>query len=60
VTRRVAGWCLLALIPFTFVTLAAMAGQLAELAAGTAIAVFVTVAAFAGVHLLTDRRGGRS
>ena len=58
-TRRIAGWCLLALIPLTFVTLAALAGQLAELAVGTAIAVFVTVAAFAGVHLLTNKRGSR-
>lgn len=55
-TRRVAGWCVLALIPLTFVALAALAGQLAELAVGTAIAAFLMVAAFLGVHLLTSRR----
>ncbi|WP_282083993.1 hypothetical protein [Streptomyces tendae] len=56
--RRVAGWCVLALIPLTLVFLAGLAGQLAELAVGTAIAVFLMLLAIIGNHLLTeaDRR----
>ncbi|MEI5032397.1 hypothetical protein RB201_04150 [Streptomyces sp. S1A(2023)] len=54
--RRIAGWCLLALIPLTFVALAALAGQLAELAAGTAIAAFLAVAAIVGGVRLVDHR----
>lgn len=57
--RRIAGWCVLALIPLTFVTLAVLAGQLAELAVGTAIAVFVALAAIIGVRLLTGAQGDR-
>lgn len=54
--RRIAGWCMLALIPLMFVTLAAAAGQLPELAVGTLIAGFLMLAAFIGVHLLTGQR----
>ncbi|MFF6966301.1 hypothetical protein ACFY9G_23400 [Streptomyces anthocyanicus] len=50
--RRVAGWCVLALIPLTLVLLAGLAGQLAELAVGTAIAVFLVGADIVGTHLL--------
>ncbi|MGW9245742.1 hypothetical protein [Streptomyces badius] len=53
--RRIAGWCVLALIPLTFVGLAALAGQLAELAAGTAIAAFLAVAAIVGVRLVDHK-----
>jgi hypothetical protein len=59
VIRRIAGWCVLALIPLTFVTLAVLAGQLAELAVGTAIAAFVALAAVIGVRLLAGAHGGR-
>ena len=55
-TRRIAGWCVLALIPITIVALAAAAGQLIELAAGATIAAFLMLAAFIGVHLLTGQR----
>ncbi|MFH8531507.1 hypothetical protein ACH4GE_24190 [Streptomyces tendae] len=56
--RRIAGWCVLALIPLTLVLLAGLAGQLAELAVGTVIAVFLMLLAIVGNHLLTeaDRR----
>lgn len=60
VIRRVAGWYVLALIPLTFVALAAFAGQLAELVVGTAIAGFVSLAAIVGVHLLAGTRGSRN
>jgi hypothetical protein len=53
--RRIAGWCVLALIPITFVTLAALAGQLAELAIGAAVAAFFMLVSFVGVHLLTSQ-----
>ncbi|MEU1043966.1 hypothetical protein ABZ400_02265 [Streptomyces sp. NPDC005897] len=52
--RRVAGWCVLALIPLTLVFLAGLAGQLAELAVGTVIALFIVGAAIVGNHLLDD------
>lgn len=58
--RRVAGWALLSTIPVTFITLAVLAGQLAELAVGTGIAAVVCLAAVAGLHLLDgeeQRRG---
>lgn len=58
--RRVAGWCVLALIPLTFVALAALAGQLAELAVGTAIAAFLSLAAIVGVRLLTGTHRSRN
>ncbi|UPZ27640.1 hypothetical protein MUK60_07310 [Streptomyces sp. LRE541] len=58
--RRIAGLCVLALIPLTFVTLAALAGQLAELAVGTAIAVFLALAALVGVRLLTGTHRSRN
>lgn len=57
--RRIAGWSVLALIPITFVSLAALAGQLAELAVGTGIAAFLVLAAFVGVHLLTGKEESR-
>lgn len=60
VIRRVAGCCVLALIPLTFVVLAALAGQLAELAVGTAIAGFISLAAIVGIHLLTGTHGSRN
>lgn len=53
--RRIAGWCVLALIPLTLVALAALVGQLAELAVGTAIGAFVTVAAVVGARLVDDK-----
>lgn len=56
--RRVAGWAVLSLIPLTFVTLAALAHQLAELAVGFGIAVLVCLAAYVGVRLL-DHGGQR-
>ncbi|MET7795656.1 hypothetical protein [Streptomyces decoyicus] len=58
-TRRIAGWCVLALIPITIVALAVLAGQLAELAVGAVIAAFLTLAAFVGSHLLTGKDGSR-
>lgn len=58
-TRRVAGWCVLALIPITLATLAVLAGQLAELAVGAAIAAFLTLAAVVGSHLLTSKDGSQ-
>ncbi|MFF4090370.1 hypothetical protein ACFYY9_26340 [Streptomyces nigra] len=51
-TRRAAGWAVLALIPATLVTLAAIAGQLAEMAAGFVIAVFLIGAAVLGARLI--------
>jgi hypothetical protein len=57
VTRRVVGWCMLALLPLTLVALAALAGQLAELAVGTAIAAFLVLVTFVGVRLVVS--GGR-
>lgn len=58
--RRVAGWVLLSLTPAVFIALAALAGQLAELAVGTGIAVFVGLTAVAGLRLLDseERRRG--
>lgn len=53
-TRRIAGWCVLALIPLTIVMLAALAGQLVELAVGTVIAAFIVLALAVGNHLLTS------
>ncbi|AWT42594.1 MULTISPECIES: hypothetical protein [Streptomyces] len=53
--RRIAGVALLSLIPAVFVTLAVLAGQLAELAVGTGIAAVICSAAYAGVQLLDDR-----
>jgi hypothetical protein len=53
VIRRIAGWCLLALIPATLVTLAAVSGQLAEAAVGAVIAACLVLAAIVGTHLLT-------
>lgn len=58
--RRIAGWCVLALIPLTFVALAALAGQLAELAVGAVIAAFLGLAAIVGVHLLTNTNRSRN
>jgi len=54
--RRIAGWAVLSLIPAVLVTLAALAGQLAELAVGVGIAAFVCLAAWVGVALLSDGR----
>jgi hypothetical protein len=42
----------LSLIPITLITLAAIAGQLAELAVGACIAAFLGLAAWAGVKLI--------
>ena len=53
--RQAAGWAVLSLIPLTFIALAAIAGQLAELAVGTAVAAFVIAVAYVGVHLLTSK-----
>lgn len=56
-TRRIAGWALLSLIPITFVAVAALAGQLAELAIAVAVTAFICGAAWAGIHLVET--GGR-
>ncbi|MGW2010864.1 hypothetical protein [Streptomyces nigrescens] len=58
-TRRIAGWCVLALIPITLMALAVLAGQLAELAVGTVIAAFLALAAFVGSYLVTGKDGSR-
>jgi hypothetical protein len=54
--RRVAGWAVLSLIPLVFVTLAALAGQLDEMAVGVVIAAFCCLAAWTGVRLLDEGR----
>ncbi|MBL3664471.1 hypothetical protein JL475_00225 [Streptomyces sp. M2CJ-2] len=54
--RRIAGWAVLSLIPLVFVTLAVLAGQLAEMAVGVGIAAFLGLTTWAGVTLLS---GGR-
>jgi hypothetical protein len=55
-TRQVAGWAVLSLIPITFVALAAIAGQLAELAVAVGITAFLSGAAFLGIHLLDSAK----
>lgn len=50
--RRVAGCALLSTGPATFIALAALSGQLAELAVGTGIAAVVCLTAVAGLRLL--------
>lgn len=55
--RRIAGWALLSLLPLTLVTLALIAGQLAEMAVGAGIAALCFLAATAGIRLLTDKKG---
>jgi hypothetical protein len=54
--RRLAGWAVLSLIPIVFVTLAVLAGQVAEMAVGVGIAVFCCLALWFGLRLLD---GGR-
>ncbi|MFI9344967.1 hypothetical protein ACIG0D_27430 [Streptomyces sp. NPDC052773] len=54
--RRAAGWAVLSLIPLTLVTLAVLAGQLAELAVGVVIAAFCCLALWVGVRLLDEGR----
>ena len=54
--RRIAGWTVLSIIPAVLVTLAALAGQLAELAVGVGFAAVLSLAAWVGVALLS---GGR-
>ncbi|MEV4784054.1 hypothetical protein AB0K53_01120 [Streptomyces tuirus] len=56
--RRAAGWAVLSLIPLTLVTLAVLAGQLAEMAVGVGIAAVLCLAAWVGVRLL-DGGGDR-
>ncbi|MGW4223017.1 hypothetical protein ACWEG1_06120 [Streptomyces bauhiniae] len=51
-SRRLAGWGVLALIPLTLVALAALAGQLVELGVGAVIAVFIILAGAVGTHLV--------
>ncbi|MGW5173182.1 hypothetical protein ACWERY_02290 [Streptomyces sp. NPDC004082] len=51
--RRIAGWALLSLVPATFVTLAVLAGQLAEMAVGAAIAGGLSAAMWFGMGLIT-------
>lgn len=55
--RKVAGWAVLSLVPAMFVTLAVLAGQLAELAVGVVIAVFLAVATYTGIRLLSSEEG---
>jgi hypothetical protein len=50
--RRAAGWAVLSLIPLVFVTIAVLAGQLAEMAVGVVIAVFCCLALWFGLRLL--------
>ncbi|MGX1129933.1 apolipoprotein N-acyltransferase [Streptomyces glaucescens] len=54
--RRIAGWAVLSLIPLVFVTLAVLAGQLAEMAVGVGIAVFCCLALWFGLRLLDSGR----
>ncbi|MFI9244187.1 hypothetical protein ACIGXF_16715 [Streptomyces sp. NPDC053086] len=54
IVRRAAGWAVLSLIPLTFVGLAVLAGQLAEMAVGVGIATFICIAAYLGLRLLLD------
>lgn len=56
--RRITGWTLLSLVPATLATLAALAGQLAEAAAGFAIAGFLFLAIWAGIEPVTSPEGG--
>lgn len=51
--RRIAGWALLSLVPATFVTLAVLAGQLAEMAVGVAIAGGLSAAMWFGLGLIS-------
>jgi hypothetical protein len=53
VRRRIAGWVLLSLVPATFVTLAGLAGQLAEAVVGVAIAGGLSAAMWFGMDLIT-------
>lgn len=50
--RRITGWAVLSLIPLILVTLAALAGQLAEAAVGLGVAAVICLAAYTGVRLL--------
>lgn len=52
--RRVAGWAALSLIPLAVVTLAVLAGQLAEMAVGVVIAAVCILAVYTGLRLLGD------
>ncbi|MFE1111297.1 hypothetical protein ACFW5U_36185 [Streptomyces rochei] len=56
IKRRIAGWAVLSLIPLSLVMLAALAGQLAELAVGAGVAAFLALTAWAGVALLESGR----
>ena len=56
IARRVAGWAVLSLIPLTFVALAVLADQLAEMAVGVGIATFICLAAYTGFRLLGSGR----
>jgi hypothetical protein len=52
IVRRTAGWAMLSLIPLTFIGLATLTDQLAEMAVGIGIATFIFLAAYLGVRLL--------
>lgn len=54
--QPVAGWAVLSLVPLTLVALAALAGQLAEMAVGTVIGVVLVLIIYTGLRLLD---GGR-
>lgn len=53
--RRIGGWAVLSLIPATFIGLAALAGQLAEMTVGAVIAGFIVLAAWTGIHLIETK-----
>ncbi|CAM5626934.1 hypothetical protein STENM36S_08712 [Streptomyces tendae] len=57
--RKVAGWAVLSLVPAMFVTLAVLAGQLAEPAVAVVIAAFLAVATYTGIRLLSSEEGRR-
>lgn len=54
--RRIAGWVLLSLTPASLIALAALAGQLVELAFAVVFVAVIGGAAWAGLHLID---GGR-
>lgn len=53
--RRAAGWALLSLTPATLIAVAALAGQLLELAIAAVIVAFIGGTAWAGLHLIESR-----
>lgn len=53
--RQAAGWATLSLIPITLVTLAVLAGQLAEMAVGVGIAASLCLIAWIGAKLIDGK-----